>query len=74
MKLPKNLAMILLAVWLILFGILTAPFLKFSFAYKYRFVGNTGGGCGRSALVAAGLKFPAALSTGPCLIRCRPAR
>ena len=34
MKLPKNLAMILLAVWLILFGILTAPFLKFSFGYS----------------------------------------
>lgn len=34
MKLPKNLAMSLLAVWLILFGILTAPFLKFSFAYS----------------------------------------
>lgn len=34
MKLPKNLGMILLAVWLILFGILTAPFLKFSFAYS----------------------------------------
>jgi len=34
MRLPKNLGMILLAVWLILFGILTAPFLKFSFAYS----------------------------------------
>jgi hypothetical protein len=34
MKLPKNLGMILLAVWLILFGVLTAPFLKFSFAYS----------------------------------------
>jgi len=34
MKMPKNLGMILLAVWLILFGILTAPFLKFSFAYS----------------------------------------
>lgn len=34
MNLPKNLGMILLAVWLILFGILTAPFLKFSFAYS----------------------------------------
>jgi hypothetical protein len=34
MKLPKNLGLILLAVWLILFGILTAPFLKFSFAYS----------------------------------------
>ena len=32
MKVPKNLGMILVAVWLILFGILTAPFLKFSFA------------------------------------------
>jgi hypothetical protein len=31
MKLPKNLGMILLAVWLILFGILTAPFLHVSF-------------------------------------------
>ena len=34
MKVPKNLGMILMAVWLILFGILTAPFLKFSFAYS----------------------------------------
>ena len=34
MKLPKNLGMILLAVWLILFGVLTAPFLKISFAYS----------------------------------------
>jgi hypothetical protein len=34
MKLPMNLGMILLAVWLILFGILTAPFLKFGFAYS----------------------------------------
>jgi hypothetical protein len=34
MKLPKNLGMLLLAVWLILFGILTAPFLKVSFAYR----------------------------------------
>lgn len=33
MKVPKNLGIILLAVWLILFGILTAPFLKFSFVY-----------------------------------------
>ena len=34
MKLPANLGMILLAVWPILFGILTAPFLKVSFAYS----------------------------------------
>lgn len=34
MKLPKNLGMILLAVWLILFGVLTAPFLKLSFAHS----------------------------------------
>ncbi|MEX2140666.1 MAG: hypothetical protein WD894_15495 [Pirellulales bacterium] len=34
MNLPKNLGMILLAVWLILYGILTAPFLDFSFAYS----------------------------------------
>ena len=34
MKLPKNLGIILLAVWLILFGLLTAPFLKVSFAYS----------------------------------------
>ena len=29
-QLLKNLGMVLLAVWLILFGILVAPFLKFS--------------------------------------------
>jgi hypothetical protein len=34
MKLPKNLGMLLLAVWLILFGLLTAPFLGFSFAHN----------------------------------------
>jgi hypothetical protein len=34
MKMPKSLGMILVAVWLILYGILTAPFLKFSFAYS----------------------------------------
>jgi hypothetical protein len=34
MKLPKNVGMLLLAVWLILFGLLTAPFLGFSFAYS----------------------------------------
>ena len=34
MKLPKNLGMLSLAVWLILFGLLTAPFLKFGFAYS----------------------------------------
>ena len=33
-KLPNNLGMMLLAVWLILFGILTAPFLKFNFAHS----------------------------------------
>ena len=34
MKMPKSLGMILVAVWLILYGILTAPFLEFSFAYS----------------------------------------
>lgn len=34
MKLPKNLGMILLAVWLILFGLLTAPFIGFGFAHS----------------------------------------
>ena len=34
MKLPKNLGMLLLAIWLILFGLLTAPFLHFSFAHS----------------------------------------
>jgi hypothetical protein len=34
MRLPKNLGMLLLAIWLILFGVLTAPFLKFSFNYS----------------------------------------
>jgi len=33
-KLPKNLGMLLLAVWLIMFGVLTAPFLKFGFAHS----------------------------------------
>ena len=34
MKLTKNLGMLLLAVWLILFGLLTASFLKVNFAYS----------------------------------------
>jgi hypothetical protein len=34
MKVPTNLGMVLLAVWLILFGVLTAPFLRLSFAYS----------------------------------------
>jgi len=34
MKMPKSLGIILLAVWLILYGVLTAPFLKFSFTYS----------------------------------------
>jgi len=34
MRIPKNLGTILMAAWLILYGILTAPFLKFSFAYS----------------------------------------
>ena len=34
MKLPKNLGSILLAVWLILYGLLSAPFLHVSFAYS----------------------------------------
>ena len=34
MKLPKSLGMLLLGVWLILFGILTAPFLRINFAYS----------------------------------------
>jgi hypothetical protein len=34
MKLPKDLGTLLLAVWFILFGVLTAPFLKLSFAYS----------------------------------------
>ena len=33
-KLPNNLGMMILAVWLIMFGILTAPFLKFNFAHS----------------------------------------
>lgn len=34
MTLPKNLGKILMAVWFILFGVLTAPFLRLSFAYS----------------------------------------
>jgi hypothetical protein len=34
MALPKNLGMLLLAVWLILFGLLNAPILKISFAHS----------------------------------------
>jgi hypothetical protein len=34
MKLPKNLGMLLLAIWLILFAVLTAPSLQLSFAHS----------------------------------------
>jgi hypothetical protein len=34
MKFPKNLGMLLLAIWLILYGLLTAPFLNVHFAYS----------------------------------------
>ncbi len=34
MKMPKNLGMLLLAIWLILFGLFTAPFLSLSFAHS----------------------------------------
>jgi hypothetical protein len=34
MKFPKNLGMLLLAVWLILYGLLTAPFLNVHFAHS----------------------------------------
>ena len=34
MRVPKNLGRTLLAVWFILFGLLTAPFLKVSFAHS----------------------------------------
>jgi hypothetical protein len=33
-RVPKNLGRILLAVWFILFGLLTAPFLKIGFEYS----------------------------------------
>ena len=38
MKLPTNLGRPLLAIWLILFGLLTAPFLRFGFAYSGDFL------------------------------------
>jgi hypothetical protein len=31
---PKNIDKIVMAIWFILFGVLTAPFLKISFAYS----------------------------------------
>jgi uncharacterized membrane protein HdeD (DUF308 family) len=34
MKTPNNLGMMLLAVWLIVFGLLTVSFLKISFAHS----------------------------------------
>jgi len=34
MKMPKNLGMLLLAIWLILFGLLTASFLSLNFAHS----------------------------------------
>jgi hypothetical protein len=34
MKLPNNAGMTLLAIWLVLYGLLMAPFLRFSFAYS----------------------------------------
>jgi hypothetical protein len=34
MKLPKNLAMLLLAIWLILHGLLTNSFIKINFTHS----------------------------------------
>jgi hypothetical protein len=34
MRVPKNLGMLLLAVWLILYGLLTAPFLNVHFTHS----------------------------------------
>ena len=34
MRTPKDLGMTLLAAWLILYGLLSAPFLKISFAHS----------------------------------------
>ncbi|SIO40215.1 hypothetical protein SAMN05444166_4404 [Singulisphaera sp. GP187] len=34
MKIPKDLGMTVLAVWLILHGLLSAPFLKINFVYS----------------------------------------
>ncbi len=34
MKAPKDLATIVLAAWLVLYGVLTAPFLKVSFGHS----------------------------------------
>ena len=34
MRTPKDLGMTVLAAWLVLFGLLTAPFLKISFAHS----------------------------------------
>jgi hypothetical protein len=34
MKMPKNIGKIVMAVWFILFGVLTAPFLNFSFSHS----------------------------------------
>ncbi len=34
MRAPKDLGMTLLAAWLILYGLLTAPFLRVSFAHS----------------------------------------
>jgi uncharacterized membrane protein HdeD (DUF308 family) len=34
MRRPRSWGVLLLAIWLIVWGLLTAPFLQFSFAYK----------------------------------------
>ena len=34
MKAPKDLGMMVLAAWLVLFGVLSAPFLKVSFSHS----------------------------------------
>ncbi len=34
MKMPKNIGKIVMAAWFILFGVLTAPFLNFSFTHS----------------------------------------
>jgi hypothetical protein len=50
MKVPKELGMTVMAAWLILFGLLTAPFLSDQLRPQRRCAGHPGDRCGRHPL------------------------
>lgn len=78
MAVPNNLEMLLLAIWLILFGLLTAPFLgeHLEVAFQYRrnyfpdFFGRFPDGAGVTFFVA--VFFVATDFSAADAVKCRP--